>query len=100
MNAIRVGLTRNGGDSAHVPVRGCLAPPESGIMVFTTTSEFGGYHSVMAIHAEGSIEAEKVIVVRDYDTKSAIGYAGKMVGIDQSGAPAGRSMEKGRCDES
>ncbi len=46
-----------------------------------TTSELGGYHAVLAIHAEGSIEAEKLAILRDYDTKSAIEYARNMAGI-------------------
>ena len=47
-----------------------------------TTSELGGYHTVLAIHAEGSIEAEKLAIIRDYDTQSAIGYARKMAGLE------------------
>ena len=46
-----------------------------------TTSELGGYHSVLAIHAEGSIEAEKLIIMRDYDSDAAIAYARQMSGI-------------------
>ncbi len=46
-----------------------------------TTGEFGGYHAVLAIHAEGSIEAEKLAIAREYDTKSAIAYAKEMAGI-------------------
>ncbi len=46
-----------------------------------TTGEFGGYHAVLAIHAEGSIEAEKLAIAREYDTKAAIAYAKEMAGI-------------------
>ena len=46
-----------------------------------TTSELGGYHSVLAIHAEGSIEAEKLVIARDYDSDAAIAYARQMSGI-------------------
>lgn len=46
-----------------------------------TTSDLGGYHAVLAIHAEGSIEAEKLAILRDYDMKAAIAYARKMAGI-------------------
>ena len=47
-----------------------------------TTSEFGGYQTVLAIHAEGSIEAEKLAVYREYDAQSAIAYARQMAGIE------------------
>ncbi len=46
-----------------------------------TTSEFGGYHAVLAIHAEGSIEAEKLAILRDYDVNSAMAYAREQAGI-------------------
>jgi 4-hydroxybutyryl-CoA dehydratase/vinylacetyl-CoA-Delta-isomerase len=32
-----------------------------------TASDFGGYQEVLAIHAEGSIEAEKMAIHREYD---------------------------------
>ena len=32
-----------------------------------TASEFGGYHELLAIHAEGSLEAQKITIFRDYD---------------------------------
>src|SRR5262245_19459678 len=40
-----------------------------------TTSEFGGYQAVLAIHAEGSLEAEKLTILREYDQTSAKNYA-------------------------
>jgi 4-hydroxybutyryl-CoA dehydratase / vinylacetyl-CoA-Delta-isomerase len=40
-----------------------------------TTSEFGGYQAVLAIHAEGSLEAEKLTILREYDQASAKNYA-------------------------
>lgn len=46
-----------------------------------TTSELGGYHAVLAIHAEGSVEAEKLVIMRDYDTDGAMNYARRMSGI-------------------
>ena len=36
-----------------------------------TTGEFGGYQAVLAIHAEGSLEAEKLTILREYDARSA-----------------------------
>jgi 4-hydroxybutyryl-CoA dehydratase / vinylacetyl-CoA-Delta-isomerase len=40
-----------------------------------TTSEFGGYQAVLAIHAEGSLEAEKLTILREYDQAAAKNYA-------------------------
>jgi aromatic ring hydroxylase len=40
-----------------------------------TARDFGGYHAVLAVHAEGSIEAEKLQIVRSYDRDSAVSYA-------------------------
>jgi len=36
-----------------------------------TTGEFGGYQAVLAIHAEGSLEAERLTILREYDARSA-----------------------------
>jgi aromatic ring hydroxylase len=47
-----------------------------------TTREFGGYHAVLAIHAEGSLEAEKMMIARSYDPSRVISYARKLAGID------------------
>jgi len=40
-----------------------------------TTGEFGGYQAVLAIHAEGSLEAEKLTILREYDQERARSYA-------------------------
>jgi 4-hydroxybutyryl-CoA dehydratase/vinylacetyl-CoA-Delta-isomerase len=37
-----------------------------------TVGDFGGYQSVLAVHAEGSIEAEKMQILREYDSSRAI----------------------------
>ncbi|MEX1217446.1 MAG: 4-hydroxyphenylacetate 3-hydroxylase N-terminal domain-containing protein [Acidimicrobiales bacterium] len=47
-----------------------------------TTREFGGYHAVLAIHAEGSLEAEKMMIARAYDPTRVIAYARQLAGID------------------
>jgi aromatic ring hydroxylase len=39
-----------------------------------TTKEYGGYQSVLATHAEGSIEAEKMQIGRSYDRGRATTY--------------------------
>ena len=46
-----------------------------------TTGDFGGYHTVLAIHAEGSLEAEKLMISRAYDSKRTLEYAKKLAGI-------------------
>lgn len=40
-----------------------------------TASDFGGYQEVLAIHAEGSIEAEKMTIHREYDFQTSIELA-------------------------
>ncbi len=46
-----------------------------------TTGDFGGYHAVLAIHAEGSLEAEKLMIYRAYDAERTIAYAKELAGI-------------------
>jgi aromatic ring hydroxylase/pimeloyl-ACP methyl ester carboxylesterase len=46
-----------------------------------TASDFGGYQAVLAVHAEGSIEAEKLAILRSYDLRAAQAYAKKVAGI-------------------
>ncbi len=48
-----------------------------------TTASFGGYQAVLAIHAEGSIEAEKITILREYDAVSAKAFARWAAGIEQ-----------------
>jgi aromatic ring hydroxylase len=40
-----------------------------------TASDYGGYQEVLAIHAEGSIEAEKLAIFRSYDSARAMAWA-------------------------
>ncbi len=47
-----------------------------------TARDFGGYHAVLAVHAEGSIEAEKMQILRSYDAGSSIAYARRLAGLD------------------
>ena len=47
-----------------------------------TASDFAGYQSTLAIHAEGSIEAEKMTIWRQHDTASDVAYAKRLAGID------------------
>ena len=53
------------------------APAEERLRVINliadlTARDFGGYHAVLAVHAEGSIEAEKMQIFRAYDAKPAL----------------------------
>lgn len=47
-----------------------------------TVRDFGGYHVVLAVHAEGSIEAEKMQILRAYDASRAVGLARRLAGLD------------------
>jgi aromatic ring hydroxylase len=44
-----------------------------------TTGEFGGYQATLAIHAEGSLEAQRLTILREYDQQRAKAYARWMV---------------------
>jgi aromatic ring hydroxylase len=62
------------------------APAEERLRVMNlisdlTARDFGGYHAVLAVHAEGSIEAEKMQIVRSYDRAGSIEYARRLARI-------------------
>jgi 4-hydroxybutyryl-CoA dehydratase / vinylacetyl-CoA-Delta-isomerase len=38
-------------------------------------SDFGGYHELLAIHAEGSLEAQKITILRGFDAAAARAFA-------------------------
>lgn len=46
-----------------------------------TAGDFGGYQEVLAVHAEGSLEAEKLQTYREYDFATAAAYARELAGI-------------------
>jgi 4-hydroxybutyryl-CoA dehydratase/vinylacetyl-CoA-Delta-isomerase len=46
-----------------------------------TASDFGGYQEVLAVHAEGGFEAEKLQAYREYDFATAAAYARQLAGI-------------------
>ena len=46
-----------------------------------TATDFAGYQAVLAIHAEGSIEAEKLAMVREHDSARCIALAKQLAGI-------------------
>ncbi len=47
-----------------------------------TASDFGGYHELLAIHAEGSLEAQKITIFRGYDLLRCMDVAKKAAGIE------------------
>jgi 4-hydroxybutyryl-CoA dehydratase / vinylacetyl-CoA-Delta-isomerase len=63
------------------------APAEDRLRVMNlvsdlTARDFGGYHAVLAVHAEGSIEAEKMQIFRAYDAKRTLAYARRLAGLE------------------
>ena len=52
-----------------------------------TTGEYGGYQAVLAIHAEGSIEAEKLTILAQYNRRGATDYARWLAGLDDAQWP-------------
>ena len=44
-------------------------------------SDYSGYQEVLAVHAEGSLEAEKIQTYREYDFDRAAAYARELAGI-------------------
>jgi aromatic ring hydroxylase len=49
-----------------------------------TVGDFGGYQAVLAIHAEGSIEAEKLTILSQYPREQAMAYARWLGGIERT----------------
>ncbi len=45
-----------------------------------TSSDYGGYQEVLAIHAEGSLEAEKLMIARAYDGARTVALVKQMIG--------------------
>jgi 4-hydroxybutyryl-CoA dehydratase/vinylacetyl-CoA-Delta-isomerase len=54
-----------------------------------TTRPYGGYQSVLAVHAEGSIEAEKLAMYRSYDPRRALDLAFGLAGLAAPSAGLG-----------
>jgi len=62
-------------------------PTERRLPVLNLISEltarlYGGYQAVLAVHAEGSIEAEKLAMFRAYNPERAVNLAMKLAGLD------------------
>jgi 4-hydroxybutyryl-CoA dehydratase/vinylacetyl-CoA-Delta-isomerase len=52
-----------------------------------TTRLYGGYQAVLAVHAEGSIEAEKLAMFRAYDPSRSLALAMRLAGLETSAGP-------------
>lgn len=46
-----------------------------------TATDFAGYQAVLAVHAEGSIEAEKMTIWRQHNVEPSVRYAKQLSGI-------------------
>ena len=44
--------------------------------------DYGGYQSVLPVHAEGSLEAEKLMIACSYDPKPALALTRKLAGLE------------------
>jgi len=49
-----------------------------------TARDYGGYQAVLATHAEGSLEAEKLQMARSYDATRAREYVARLAGLETS----------------
>jgi 4-hydroxybutyryl-CoA dehydratase / vinylacetyl-CoA-Delta-isomerase len=58
-------------------------------------SEYGTYQEVLAVHAEGSLEAEKQMVWRSYDSRPALAFVRRMAGLTGSEPAPGASPKAG-----
>ncbi|MBI2217560.1 MAG: hypothetical protein HYU51_09710 [Candidatus Rokubacteria bacterium] len=45
-------------------------------------SDFGGYHELLAIHAEGSLEAQKITILRGFDGGAVKAFAADCANLD------------------
>lgn len=46
-----------------------------------TARDYGGYQRVLATHAEGSFEAEKMQILRSFDASRAVAYVRDLAGL-------------------
>jgi aromatic ring hydroxylase len=52
-----------------------------------TASAFGGYNQLLAIHAEGSLEAQKITILRDYDVERCKELARVAIAAEAESSP-------------
>jgi 4-hydroxyphenylacetate 3-hydroxylase C terminal len=60
-------------------------------------SEFATYQEVLAVHAEGSLEAEKLMLLRSYDPASALAFVRRMAGISHGDSLGSCWVRGARC---
>jgi 4-hydroxybutyryl-CoA dehydratase/vinylacetyl-CoA-Delta-isomerase len=63
-------------------------PAAERLPLFNLASElcaraYAGYQGVLAIHAEGSLEAEKLLIYRSYDPAAALELARRLAGVEE-----------------
>lgn len=46
-----------------------------------TASDIGGYNEILSIHAEGSLEAQKLTIAMEYDTKPSMEFVKGLIGL-------------------
>lgn len=46
-----------------------------------TASDIGGYNEILSIHAEGSLEAQKLTIAMEYDTRPSVEYVKGLIGL-------------------
>jgi 4-hydroxybutyryl-CoA dehydratase / vinylacetyl-CoA-Delta-isomerase len=73
---------------------GAAAPAEPRLRMLNlvadlTARDFGGYQAVLAVHAEGSIEAEKLQMARSYDLDGSRRWARDLAGLEPGGDGGG-----------
>jgi aromatic ring hydroxylase len=44
-------------------------------------SDIGGYNEILSIHAEGSLEAQKLTIAMEYDTKPSVEFVKGLIGL-------------------
>src|SRR5260370_32462173 len=54
-----------------------------------TARDYAGYQSVLAVHAEGSLEAEKLMLHRSYDPEPALEFVRRLAGVGPPTAKEG-----------
>lgn len=54
------------------------------LVVLIKESDYGGDQGVLAVHAEGSLEAEKLAILRSYDGRATQNFARGFAGIDDA----------------
>ncbi len=57
-------------------------------------SEYATYQEVLAVHAEGSLEAEKLVLLRSYEPAPALDFVRRLAGLPPQKASAGKGKAR------